>query len=72
MNKPKQKEAEKEKANDKDFGIENISKFLEKGDKDEIKEDSKFDIYRELMNEKNITYDQELYVASNRDKEMAK
>ena len=49
-----------EKSNNDNFTIENISKFLEKGDEEEIKKDPKFDIYRELMNEKNIVFDQDL------------
>lgn len=49
-----------------------ITKFLEKGDSEDIKKDPKFDIYRDLMNEKNLPYDQELYVINNRDKQASK
>lgn len=44
--------------------MEKIEKFLEKGDAEDVKDDERYDAFRELMNENNLPFEQDLYVIS--------
>jgi hypothetical protein len=62
----KNKEEQLEKSGaDKKYKLEEITTFLKKIDDEEVKNDTQYDQFRDLMNEKTIPKDDERYTIGN-------